>query len=92
MFTGALSEGVVEGTTVLELSIVNVIDVMHNADVVVLKSRSGLTFVDEPFLCVGIGALARRELQGDGAFERGAFGFVDDTHAAFAELYEYLVV
>jgi hypothetical protein len=32
------------------------------------------------------------EFECDGALEAGVFGFVDDTHTAFAELVEDLVV
>ncbi len=36
--------------------------------------------------------MSGEELEGDDAFEPGVLGFVDDTHAAFPEFFEDLVV
>ena len=50
-------------------------------------------FVLEARFCVGIEAECSREkLECYGAFEAGVLGFVDDTHAAFAELLNDLIV
>jgi len=57
------------------------------------KCRCRLGFMDESLLGFGIASEVRREeLEGDHAVEFGVLGFVDDAHAAFAELLEDLVV
>ena len=66
---------------------------MDRADVVMLKRRGRLGLMHKTlFRILVAGQLRRQELEGDGAFEFGVLGFVDDTHAAFPELFEDLVV
>ena len=47
----------------------------------------------ESLFCFGISSEeGREEFQCNGPFETGVFSFVDDTHTAFAELFEDLIV
>jgi hypothetical protein len=53
--------------------------------------RSG--FLDEAFEVRGAGRdMLREELEGDLAMKLHILGFVDDAHAAFAELLKNLIV
>jgi hypothetical protein len=66
---------------------------MDCTNVVVLKSRSCLSLMDESLLGLGIASeVGREEFQCNRAFELEVLGFVYHPHAAAAELLEDLVV
>ena len=50
-------------------------------------------FLYKTFLCLRIPRqLRRQKLEGDCPFELCVLGLIDDTHTAFAEFFDYLIV
>jgi len=75
------------------LPVIGFVDVMHHADVVVLKGGRGLRLVDEALLGFLVaGELWGEELERDGAVELEIPGLVDHTHPSPAEVFEDVVV
>ncbi len=69
------------------------VDVVDRADVGVLERGGGPRLAPQPLECLRVPAeLLRQELQRHAAAELQILGFVDDTHAAAAELPEDTVV
>ena len=67
------------------LTLFGLFNFMNGADIGMIKGRSSLGFVDEPFLSFRIFCqLRRQEFKGHCPLELGILGFVDNTHPAFA--------
>ena len=66
---------------------------MDNADVGVVDGGGSLGFLNEAlaFIIANVEAV-RQELQSHETIEFGIFGFVDHSHAAFAELFDDFVL
>ena len=76
-----------------EVRAVDLVDAIDRDDVGVTEGRRGLGFLDKPPLAVRIGDLRRRQnLEGDDAVQLPVAGFVDHTHAAFAERLDDVVL
>ena len=68
-------------------------DGVNDANAGMIQRRGGAGFAEEAFERLRIAARVFREkLQGDAAAEFDVFGFVDDAHAAAADLAEDFVV
>ncbi len=68
-------------------------DFMDCADIGVIQCGGNLRFLDEPgFAFLRVGQTRREKLQRDQPVKLCVLGFEDNAHAAFAELFEYLVV
>ena len=68
-------------------------DVVDGADVGMVQRGSGLGFAAKALQRLAVlGDVFGEELQGDEAIEPGVFGFVDDAHAATAQLFDDAVV
>ena len=75
------------------LAIGGLVDVVDDADVVVLQRGGGLGLVDKPLFCFGIpGQFRRKEFESDGALEAGVLGLVDDTHPSAPQVLDNPVV
>jgi hypothetical protein len=91
-FQGAARDHVLEGHAIKELhneegAPVVLANVMDRADVGMVESGRSLGFATETLeRLMVLGQVIGEELQSDEATETGVFGFVDDTHAAAAEL------
>ena len=65
------------------------VDIVDGADVRMIERGSRLRLALESLQRMPVpGYLFRKKLQGDGAFEPGVFGFVDDAHTSVAQLLE----
>jgi hypothetical protein len=66
---------------------------MHDADIVMLESRSGLCLVDEALFGVFVTRkIGGEEFEGYCAFELGVLGAIHHAHASCAKLFKNLVV
>src|SRR5262249_21453851 len=69
------------------------VDVVDGDDVRMVQRRCGFRFLNEPPPPVGVdGLVSRKDLERGEAFEAGVARLVHDTHAAFPELFEDLVM
>ncbi len=76
-----------------ERSAVLLADIVDRADMWMVQRRCGLGFTLEATERIGIGGeVLRNELERNGTMQPRIFGFVDDAHAAAAELLEDAVV
>jgi hypothetical protein len=68
-------------------------DFVDCAHIGVIQCGGSLRFLDEPgFAFLRVGQTRREKLQRDQPVKLCVLGFEDNAHAAFAELFEYLVV
>ena len=93
-FERALADGVLERHAVEqfhgdEAEAVGFADFVNGADVGVIERGGGAGFAAEALESQqGLARRCREKFQGDEAAEREVLGFVDDSHAAAAELFE----
>ena len=76
-----------------EVDAVRLVDVVDRDDVGIVEGGGRAGLLDEALPPAGVGHPVRgQEFQGDEAAETGVASLVDDTHPAFAELLDDLVV
>jgi hypothetical protein len=75
------------------LPVIGLVNVVNDADVIVLESGGGLSFVGEAFFGFGVSCESGgKKLECDGTFQAGVFCFVDHTHAPATEVLQDLIV